>query len=264
MHNQFPKRRSRRTVGLVLCALLLVALGSGAAASAVPPPRPATGVSTAGVYGLRAAYAKDISATRGWQVSWRVPTVQNADAWAAVGQWYFNLETGIYLIPGAGWRVYYYGDDDGLTGNHPGCGTDWASGGLCNGLRVLPGQTVTFRYARCDAQRRTSVTGKRLCASVKVPGSAVWQFLASDVPTTVEMYSHDLETFTDSGPAFPEPVVPCAAPVVMLGQEVLSAGGVWHPLAGAGTWRFSDTSSTLSYRQKQLAVSPARWRACTG
>ncbi|MGK3990137.1 hypothetical protein WME99_44245 [Sorangium sp. So ce136] len=249
-------------------ALLLVgALGAAACTAGAQDEAESLGeASLLGTYDLTSSYTGNVEQTRGWIIEWEVPLLLNASqAWTAVGQWYFNLESGIYHNPSDGWSVYYFADDNGITGNHPSCalGT-WAGGSLCGGAlsSLQPGQRVAFKYEWCTAARVADVNGAQICLYVDMKDGSGWQFLAQDARSTVEMYAHDIEHFRDEGPQYPEPQVSCEAPIKMLRQEVKTTSGAWQTMTGTSTWSFHDAAPYV-YQNKNLTASPATWEACT-
>ncbi|WP_437967938.1 hypothetical protein WMF04_00965 [Sorangium sp. So ce260] len=262
-HSRPPSRAAWPRVGAAL--LLLGALGAAACTSDVAVEEESLGVATQrGTYDLTSTYTGTVGDTRGWLIEWQVPELLNeSTAWTAVGQWYYNLESGIYHSPD-GWFVYYFGDDNGVTGNHSSCNTQWGSGGTCGGSLggLVPGQQVVFKYEWCTPERVASVTGTQLCLYVDMKDSAGWQFLAQDARTTVEMYAHDIEHFRDVGPQYPEPQVSCEAPIKMLRQQLKTTSGVWQNMSGASTWSFYDADPYV-YQNKNLSASPSTWEACT-
>lgn len=276
-------RVTRITKSGLLCGLVLaaVAAASGPAAafpasgheadgavravSEPPPPSRPDEVSTLGLYLLNSRFTGDPNATRGWDVFWQVPELENfSEAWGAVGQWYFNLESGFYKSPD-GWGVYYFGDDNGLEENNPDCGETWSTGGICGGDLgdLQPGQTVRFVYQWCDTDHNPSVNGSRLCLWVDMLDGNGLRFLAEDERSTVEMYAHDIETFADSGSAYPEPIVSCTVPTRMLGQYVQGVDGTWTPMTGASTWNFEDNSDRYRFLDVDTDASPAHWSSCS-
>ncbi|AUX19896.1 hypothetical protein SOCEGT47_003500 [Sorangium cellulosum] len=266
-HLRRPSRAARLRAGAAL--LLLGALGAACTAGAgAEVEAESLGVaSLRGTYDLTSSYTGTIGDTRGWIIEWEIPELLNeSTAWTAIGQWYYNLESGIYHSPD-GWFVYYYGDDDGVTGNHPDCTSllpSWGSGSTCGGSLgdLEPGQQVVFKYEWCTPERVASVSGSKLCLYVDMKDGAGWQFLAQDERTTVEMYAHDIEHFADVGPQYPEPQVSCEAPIKMLRQELKTTAGVWQPMSGASTWSFHDAAPYI-YQNENFGASPSTWEACT-
>ena len=63
-----------------------------------PDPEGVAQISSALVgYDPTASYAKPIGDTWGWEVEWEIPQLTDAaSAWTAIGEWYYNLESGIY------------------------------------------------------------------------------------------------------------------------------------------------------------------------
>ncbi|WP_437590922.1 hypothetical protein [Sorangium sp. So ce1000] len=266
MHTH-PRRPSRAAWPRAGAALLLLgALGAAActAGAGVEDEENLGVASQRGTYDLTSSYTGNVDDTRGWLVEWQVPELLNeSTAWTAVGQWYYNLESGIYHSPD-GWFVYYFGDDNGVTGNHPNCNTQWGSGGTCGGSLgdLQPGQQVVFKYEWCTPERTASVTGSQLCLYVDMKDGAGWQFLAQDARSTVEMYAHDVEHFRGVGPAYPEPQISCEAPIKMIRQQLKTTSGVWQDMSGASTWSFHDATPYV-YQNKNLSASPSTWEACT-
>ncbi|WP_437638437.1 PA14 domain-containing protein [Sorangium sp. So ce854] len=260
--------RAPRAARLGACAalLLLGALApSGCVAGADEEP---LGVATLawGSYDLKSGYTGNIDETRGWIIEWEVPELLNeSTAWAAVGQWYYNLESGIYHTPD-GWFVYYFGDGNGVQGNHPNCNLQWGSGGTCGGILggnlgdLQPGQQVVFKYERCTPAHVADVNGTQLCLHVDMKDGTGWQFLAEDELENPEMYTHDVEHWATDG--YVTPQISCDAPIKMLRQELKTASGVWQPMSGASTWSFNQVAP-YAYQNRDLAASPSTWEACT-
>jgi hypothetical protein len=123
--------------------------------------------------------------TRGWLIEWVLPVLDNPTAQMAIGQWYFNLETGIIRIGGQ-WAVYFFGDDNGFAGVDP----DWnanpptwrESGNICSGrlAHLPPGRHVTFRYEWCSADPVHQPNQQEACVWVDVGEGSGWHFLAAD------------------------------------------------------------------------------------
>ncbi|MGK4007825.1 hypothetical protein WMF31_34740 [Sorangium sp. So ce1036] len=267
-HLRRPSRAARLRAGAAL--LLLGALGAAACTAGAGAEVEAESLGVAslrGTYDLTSSYTGTIGDTRGWIIEWEIPELLNeSTAWTAIGQWYYNLESGIYHSPD-GWFVYYYGDDDGVAGNHPDCTgllPSWGSGSTCGGSLgdLEPGQQVVFKYEWCTPERVASVSGSKLCLYVDMKDGAGWQFLAQDERTTVEMYAHDIEHFADVGPQYPEPQVSCEAPIKMLRQELKTTAGVWQPMSGASIWSFHDAAPYI-YQNENFGASPSTWEACT-
>ncbi|WP_437959362.1 PA14 domain-containing protein [Sorangium sp. So ce119] len=191
--------------------------------------------------------------------------LNESTAWTAVGQWYYNIESGLYHTP-EGWFVYYFGDDNGVVGNHPNCNTQWGSGGTCGGTLggnlgyLQPGQQVVFKYERCTPAHVADVNGTRICLHVDMKDGTGWQFLAEDAPDTVEMYTHDVEHWGTDG--YVTPQISCDAPIKMLRQERKTTAGVWQTMSGASTWSFNQVAP-YAYQNRNLAASPSTWEACT-
>ncbi|WP_437947472.1 PA14 domain-containing protein [Sorangium sp. So ce296] len=257
-----------------MALLLLGALGpTGCVAWAGDDGEESLGVATQrwGSYDLTSSYTGNVGDTRGWIVEWEVPELLNeSTAWTAVGQWYNNLESGIYHYP-PGWFVYYFADDNGVTGNHPSCAYDWHNletgvpiGGTCglggDLIELQPGQHVAFKYESCTTERVADVNGSQICLYVDVNDGKGWQFLAEDDPGNIEMYTHDVEHWASEGQVTPE--IPCDAPIKMLRQEVKTTAGTWQPLSGASTWSFNQFTP-YAYQNRSLTTSPATWEACT-
>jgi hypothetical protein len=253
-------------VGALLAGVLLTLVAIPAtSASAVPHPPPASGhAGVQGIYSLRSAYGNaDLASVRAWQVTWTVPEFTN-NAWGAVGQWFSNIEGGIYHTDTEGWWVYYYGDDNGLTGNNPDCFQSWGTGGHCLnwGANLAVGKQVTFVYEYCDATKAFNVNGPNICLYVNMNDGAGNRYLMSDLPRAEgpEMYAHDVETFADSG--FAEPVVSCTNPIRMLGQRARIGSGAWTNLSGSA-FDFVDEAATYEFRNVAYTTSPATWNSCS-
>ncbi|WP_437597691.1 hypothetical protein [Sorangium sp. So ce590] len=264
MHTH-PRRPSRAAWPRVGAALLLLgAVGAAACTSGVAVEEEPLGEALLlGTYDLSSSYTGTIGDTRGWLIEWEVPALLNeSTAWTVVGQWYYNLESGIYHSPD-GWFVYYFGDDNGVTGNHSSCNNQWGSGGTCGGSLgdLEPGQQVVFKYEWCTPERVASVTGTQLCLYVDMKDGDGWQFLAQDERTTVEMYTHDVEHFRDVGTQYTEPQISCSAPIKMVRQQLKTTAGVWQNMSGASTWSFHDEPPYV-YQNKNLSASPSTWEAC--
>jgi hypothetical protein len=214
-----------------------------------------------GHYDLTSSYTGNIADTRGWIIEWRIPQLLNPDAVGVVGQWYYNLESGVYHT-GDGWFVYYFGDDNGLTGNEPSCNSQWGSGGTCGGVfsNLQAGQQLVFKYEWCTPAHVASVTGTQLCLYVDLKDGTGYRFLAEDARSTVEMYAHDIEHFVDDG--LPTPQIPCSAPTKMVRQQRKTTSGSWVNMTGASTWSFNQVSPYV-YQNKQLTTSPASWESCS-
>jgi hypothetical protein len=214
-------------------------------------------------YDLTASYAGPIGNTRGWQIEWQVPALNNpAQAWTAIGEWYYNLESGLYHSPD-GWFVYYFGDDNGTAGNEPNCNLQWGTGGTCGGpfANLQAGQKVTFRYEWCTTAHKASVNGSQLCLYVDLHDAHGLRFLAEDGRTTVEMYTHDVEDF--GGTTFAAPIIPCSAPIKMLKQRLKKTTGSWVDMSGASTWQMNTAAPEYEYQHLRLSSSPATWEACS-
>ncbi|MFE0028343.1 hypothetical protein [Amycolatopsis sp. NPDC059021] len=243
--------RIRLLFALVAATLLAVAVP----ATAAPSPNPAKPYGVEGLYLLNSRYNGDIGATRGWQVTWKVPAVSNGkDAWGAVGEWYYNLESGIYYNNDVGWAVYFFGDDNGLE-NNPDCTPTWSTGSICRGLSHLAvGKQLTFTYEYCKSD-------SQICLYVDLQDGKGRRFLASDKRSTVEMYAHDIETFADGNRV--EPKIPCDKPTKMVKQSVKGTDGKWTTLTG-NKWKFEDTSPRYQFRNVKTSANPANWESCSG
>lgn len=228
----------------------------------MPPPQ--------GDYVITSNYASDIRSTRGWKVNWRVPSLTNPEhAWGATGQWYYNLESGIYRSPQGGWQVYYFGDDNGTDGNACPPSAEWRTGGVCGGDLggFQAGEIVKFKYTYCDSTHKATVRGDRLCVYVDVPEDNItWRFLAEDARVNadgsavkVEMYAHDIEVFDPQ--THPHMRIPCTESVRMMRQEVKRLDGSWKVLTG-NKWTLSDRTSEYKFYDKKLMATPASWGAC--
>jgi hypothetical protein len=218
------------------------------------------GIAHAGAYDLRSSYAGTIEDTRGWIIEWELPNVPNrASAQAVVGQWYFNLESGVY--GGADdFGVYYFGDDNGLDDNNPLCGQTWPNaGGICSGAlgRLSVDRKVSFKYEWCDADHTADVNGPLVCVYADVGDGTGWRYLASDTRTTVELYAHDIENFRDGGGTMPQ--IPCSTPTRMLKQQVKTPGGDWVDLKD-GAWKFF---AEPTQRWIFLNHTPTSWESCS-
>jgi hypothetical protein len=168
----------------------------------------------AGVYDLQSTYNLRVQDTRGWLIEWKLAQVVNRydNTNLVPGSWYYNLEIGIYGGWG-GFGVYYFGDDNGVAGNEAKCPLVWDSGGICGQefTNLSAGRKVTLKYEWCNPDRTASVNGPQLCAWVDLQDEKGWRFLAMDARSaTAEMYSHDVEHFTDQGGLLPQ--VSCKTP----------------------------------------------------
>src|SRR5262249_26300043 len=150
------------------------------------------------------------------------------------------LESGIWYSPEGGWSVYYYGDDNGLTGNPAECNQLWPSGGTCGGAfsNLAPGRKLKFKYEWCTTAHVASVNGTQACLYVDMEDGAGYRFLAEDSRTnpdgsmSVEMYTHDVEWW----PSTPDrPAISCTNPTRMLGQTRKTTSGSWVNMTGAST-----------------------------
>lgn len=257
-----------RLFGAVLAGLVTVgALAAPASAVPHPPPPPGT-VTTQGWYHLQAKYENlNINQVRGWQINWTVPEFTNG-AWGVVGQWFSNIEAGVYHTTHEGWWVYYYGDDNGMEGNNPDCTESWGVGGHCYGGwgdNLQPGQQLRFTYEYCDSTKAFNANGPYICLYVNMNDGVGNRYLMQDVPRTAEqggqeMYTHDIETFGDSGAT--EPTISCTNPVKMLGQRVRIGSGGWTNITGSA-FNFIDSDPKYEYRNVNYTGSPATWQACT-
>ncbi|WP_409497076.1 hypothetical protein [Amycolatopsis sp. cmx-11-12] len=260
MHSSLQRRRTilstrtrlRSLFALVAATLLAVSVSVPANAAVSSAPAGTSGVE--GLYLLNSRYNRDIGATRGWQVTWQVPAVTNGnDAQGVVGQWYYNLESGIYYNNDVGWAVYFYGDDNGLE-NNPDCSQTWSTGSICRGFSHLPvGKQLTFIYEYC-------YSGSQICLYVDLRDGKGRRYLTSDKRSTVEMYAHDIETFADSNRV--EPKIPCDRPTKMVRQSVKFEDGRWYSPVG-NWWTFEDESSRYQYRNINTSANPANWESCS-
>ena len=260
-----PVRVLAWLLGALLAGVMAVVVTPPAPVSAVPHPPPPPGtVTTMGLYPLRAEYAgSNLSSVRGWTITWTVPQFTN-NAWGVVGQWFSNIEGGVYYTDHEGWWVYYYGDDNGMTGNNPECFESWGTGGHCLGAmaNLVPGQRVTFVYEYCNSSRVFTASGPYICLYVNMNDGVGNRYLMSDLPRAEgpEMYTHDIETFGDSGAT--EPLVSCTNPTRMLGQRVRVNSGGWTNLTGSA-WNFVDGDPKYEFRSVNLTASPATWLTCS-
>lgn len=254
----------RACIAGVFAGALASAL-SACAVSSEPEEHVTTTGQKLGSYDLVSRYVASPEQARGWQIEWEIPTLLNPDVGVGVvGQWYNNLESGLYHT-GDGWFVYYFGDDNGLSGNESSCDTQWGSGGICHGVFAnLPaGKHVKFKYEFCNADHTPNVNGTENCLYVDLEDGSGFRFLAEDSnvrPEGVEMYAHDIENFRTDGAVMPQ--VSCAAPTKMLGQQVLDISGVWHTLTGSSTWTF-QAASPYKFINQSLASTPATWQSCS-
>lgn len=220
--------------------------------------------SQAGSYDLVSTYTTP-TAAKGWIIEWKLPQLLNPSTGVGVvGQWYNNLESGVYSS-GNSWNVYYFGDDNGVAGNEPSCDNQWGSGGICGGVfgNLQPGRQIVFKYEFCNAAHQATVTGTQNCLYVDLKDGAGYRFLAEDTnvrPEGPEMYAHDIEHFRDEGYTMPQ--VSCSAPTKMVRQQIKNSAGNWVNLTGANTWTF-NTVSPYKYQNKQLAANPASWESCS-
>lgn len=265
--NTFTRRRLSTSLwqaAVVAVALLLVApAGPAGATSSMPPPNP-------GWYTLTTHYRGDIPSVRGWTIEWQVPEVTNpgGDTSGAVGQWFWNLESGFYYFAG-GWWVYYYGDNGDQSDNNPSCTSAWGSGAMCFAWPLTVGQHVVFTYEYCGAPNVFDVNGATLCVYADLGDGAGRRYLARDVRTTQEMYAHDIETFADQGSGDQEdpfqPRISCAAPTTMVAQQIRWGSGPYQAMSGT-QWRHQvaeDVNALYDYQNINLTTTPARWESCT-
>ncbi len=186
-----------------LVVSLLPVLASAVACSANDSAEGEEDVGTVGLdygsYDVTSSYTTR-PPRRAGSSEWKVPQLLNPDsAVHVIGQWYNNLESGIYYIGGA-WRVYYFGDDDGTTGNEASCDLQWGSGGIYS--RIFDdfevGDQVAFKYEFCNSDKTPNVNGTLNCLYVDLKDGGGWRFLAKDSnyrPEGAEMYAHDVEHF---------------------------------------------------------------------
>ncbi|GLY97553.1 hypothetical protein Acsp02_48070 [Actinoplanes sp. NBRC 103695] len=250
--------------GALLASVLTVAVAPTPASAVPHPPPPPGTVGTQGVYPLRTSYANsDLSSVRAWSVTWTVPQSTN-NAWGVVGQWFSNIEGGIYYTDTEGWWVYYYGDDNGLTGNNPDCFESWGTGGHCLswGANLPIGKQVTFVYEYCNASKAFNANGPYICLYVNMNDGVGNRYLMQDLPRAEgpEMYTHDIEHFADSGAT--EPVISCTNPTKMLGQKVRINSAAWTNLTGSA-FDFVDEQANYEFRNVNYTASPATWQSCT-
>jgi hypothetical protein len=218
-----------------------------------------------GYYDVTSAYTSP-STPKGWIIEWEIPELLNPEsAVHVIGQWYNNLESGVYYIGGA-WHVYYFGDDDGTTGNEPNCDLQWGSGGMCHGIFADfdAGDQVAFKYEFCDADKTPNVNGAQNCLYVDLKDGSGWRYLAQDSnyrPEGAEMYAHDVEHFYyDDDLAMPQ--ISCENPVKMLGQKVKDSSGNWVTLSGASNFSFNAVSP-WKFQNQNLSATPATWEVCS-
>lgn len=217
-----------------------------------------------GTYDLRSIVSDSLRHdSRGWEIEWQIPQLQNPTASGAIGQWYYNFESGIYHT-GDGWFVYFYGDDNGLAGDDPNCDGQWGSGGICHGIysNLQPGQRILFHYEYCTTSHVASVDGTQLCLYVDLHDGAGLRFLAEDDRTTDEMYTHDIEDWIDDG--YEIPSIPCSAPTKMVRQRRWTSAGAWVDMTSASSWALETSTSNYHYQNINLAASPSTWESCSG
>lgn len=230
----------------------------------VAPPAPSRSgdVGTMGLYLLESVSKVDPTTTTGWIVDWKVPTLQNFDqAWGAIGQWYYDFESGIYKTNGR-WGVYYYSDENGPDNGDPDCREQtWPDGRICGGElgNLQPGQRVRFFYQLC--QNNTAV-----CLWVDIYDGEGLRYLANAERARNDqggwdMYAHDIETFEDSG--LPAPIVSCADPTVMVGQLYQKTDGSWVRMTG-DSWEFQDHDPDYRFQNINTGAVPATWQSCSG
>jgi hypothetical protein len=229
-----------------------------------------------GNYDAQSVYAGNVDDTRGWTIEWQVPGwTDPSDApdnrMVAIGQWYYNLETGIGTW-GNHWSVYYFGDDNGLAGNQPKCfapdgTTTWGVGSVCDQAAapnpftdLQPGQHVVFKYEWCTTAHVASVTGSRLCAYVDLKDGHGYRFLAEDVRGTNEMAAHDNENWAEARDV--KPRISCSAPLKMVRQQLKNAAGAWVDMTGTSTWRFTQTTP-YAFQNRKLTATAASWDSCS-
>lgn len=259
----FRSFRGRVTgIGIAVLAVLGMLIAPAIAA----PDNTEGDVDTLGLYLVNSRYTGDPNETRGWQITWEVPEVTNvADGpTGAIGQWYFNLESGIYHTADNGWGVYYFSDNNGLEENPAECSDTWDTGGICTEAplnHLQPGQQVQFTYAWCDENNEPALDGSQLCVWVDLMDGQGQRFLAEDERSTVEMYAHDVETFADSDQL--EIALSCETPTRMLGQQVLGTDGTWTTMTGESTWTFEDESDRYTFQNVDTAADPATWESCS-
>jgi hypothetical protein len=249
---------------VALLAIFALAAPAGAAASraATPgstPPVPAN-------YTLTSHYRGDINSVRGWSITWQVPEVTNPDtAQGAIGQWFYNLETGIYYLPWEGWWVYYYGDQNGADDMPSDCRLVWDTvGGGCFFNVPHAGSQVTFTYEYCDASHAFAVNGGFICAYVDLHDGSGNHFLTRDTRGTTEMYAHDIESFGQPGDSV-EPRFSCANPTRMLQQSIKWGTGPYLAQNGV-QWDLdvaADVNALYDFQNINFSASPARWESCT-
>ncbi|HVY37806.1 MAG TPA: cellulose binding domain-containing protein [Polyangia bacterium] len=209
----------------------------------------------------------DPASPRGWTIEWKIPQILNPDHGVLViGQWYNNFETGLWF-ENNNWQVYYYGDDNGLTGNEPSCDNTWPSGGHCHGVfeNLAPGRQVTFKFELCTPAHVPDVNGTQNCAYVDLEDGHGFRFLAEDTkvrPEGPEMYAHDVEDYREIGGVMPQ--ISCTAPTRMVRQQVKTSAGSWVTLSGASTWTLRTVAGEpYKFQNVHLDTSPATWESCS-
>jgi hypothetical protein len=247
-----------RSSAIVALSLSSSLLGCGQA----PPSQEAVGSEgqALGSYDLTAHYTGAIADTRGWLVEWKIPQIMNANqANGAIGQWYFQFESGLWSGP-QGWSVYYFGDDDGTADSSPSCDHTWGSGGFCNFGPLAQGQQVVFKYERCTASHVASVNGTLHCLYVDLKDGAGYHYIAATAIKNAEMYTHDIENWRDDGLITPD--ISCTNPTRMVRQQLKNPAGSWVNITGSSSWTFEQTAP-YAFQNKKLTTSPASWESCT-
>lgn len=227
-------------------------------------------------YTLRSRYNGDIDPFRGWQIEWVTPTLisPNSNTSGAIGQWYWNLEAGIYYFNN-NWNVYWYSDDDGTTGdNFTDCIPNWndAGGGWCPSLVASPGQHIVFTYEYCTASSNAfNANGTYNCVWVNMNDGVGKRFLAkesrfdaSGQPRTKEMYAHDVESFPS--PGSPDELrINCSSPTKMVSQKVRNGNASFTNLT-TRNWLFEVQSTDnvfYDFQNINLTGSAPNWQSCT-
>lgn len=270
MIQTFERRRGMRAVTLSMASTLVGIAGCGSPA----PTDLAHETHALGGFGDYDVTTRlnDPASPRGWLIEWKIPRILNPDHGVLVtGQWYNNLESGLWF-ENNNWQVYYYGDDNDHTGNEPACDQTWPSGGHCHGAleNLQPGQHVTFKYEFCTPapDHTPDVNGTQNCVYVDV-GSG-FRFLAEDTnyrPEGPEMYAHDVEDYREIGGVMPQ--ISCAEPTRMVRQQVKTSTGDWVTLsgvnaAGDSTWAFALVSGQpYKFQNIDVASTPASWESCS-
>ncbi len=88
------------------------------------------------------------------------------------------------------------------------------------------------------------------------------RFLAADARDNVELNTHDIETFEDSGSAYVAPVIDCASATVVSGQYIKDTNGNWYSASG-DVWDFDDYDSRYDFQNVNTVTSPTRWESCS-